>query len=920
MSVVVDVFGGLQVRCDGKMVALRGDTSRALVGYLALRPGELVGTDELIGAVWSQSPDNVLSTLRAHLSRARTSGLGAALVGSRGGYLLDVPRHSVDYVRFTDAVTHLDRPAARGDHLASLIDAVAIARQDLLTGLDDFPFVRPLRLDLAERRRELEEDLGEEALERGDASLATAVLAETVARHPLHERPVRLLATALARSARHADAIRALDAYTDRLRSDGLDPSSRIDGLRAAIVRLDPTVVAPVRSGATVDRTGVPIPLTRFIGRVGVLGALRAARHAHRLITIVGPAGVGKTRTAIELAREATAALDDEQYMVDLADVRDPEAVVAAIAAVVRAAELTLDAVIRRVHGGRVLLVLDNADHVLGALAVAVDALLERTENLRVIVTSREPLRLAAEHEVVLRPMNDHAGEDGWRLFSERAVDARGGRVFDESEEREARMLTEELDGIPLALELAAARLDVLEVADVRGGIGASTGTGRHASLRDAIGWSVDLLDTAQREMLIAVSRFFGPFTSAAVAGVEGIDESVARELLDALIGKSLIAVDRSGTGRRRLRVLESTREFAAQLDDPDRAAQWRVRHREWFASLAWDSSSSLRTFAARDTMAVLDGFRADLAGAMDSAAAAGDRASAVRLAGGLSHYWYLRGLLREGRAQIDRALALPGGLVDAEPVALLELANLAYQLGDAPAAFDAIAQAQERGRAAGDASVVAVALARAGYGRSLYGDLDTGEQLIAEARRLLGEVAPWAQSEVEMATGQKLRAEGRLDEALAALTESHRIAESGGYTWMVTSSRYVMAKALIDARRPKDAITVAGNAVEWARQNEDAAAALALVHVVAGACAYVERHELGARLLGAVDEIGLRYDYSTAAAEGEDADRLRKAIAAGLAPGEFEREYRNGRRLGWDDVAQLIDRLPRPGARIAAA
>lgn len=920
MGVEVDLFGALQVRREGKPIVLRGDIPRALVGYLALRPGEQVATEELIAAVWSDTPDNVVSTLRAHLSRLRTSGLGSDLIGSRGGYLLDVPRDAVDLVRFRDAVARLDDPVDRADRLTRLIDLVTVAGQELLSGLDGFPFVAPLRLDIVQLRRELEEDLGESALERGDQSLATAVLAETVSRNPLHERPVRLLATALARSARHSDAIDTLDAFAARMRDGGgLDVSARVDALRASIVRLDPAVVIPVHRGDSVDRIGVPIPLTRFIGRSDELRVLRSARHTERLVTIVGPAGVGKTRLAIELAREATTALDDEQYMVDLADVSDPDAVIATIAAVVRASELTLDAIIRRIGASRVLLVLDNADHVLGALAVAVDALLAGSDSLRILVTSREALRLAAEHEVVVRPLSGGTNGDGWRLFSERALDARGGRGFDEAEEREARMLSTELDGIPLALELAAASLDVVEIADVRGGIGASSGSGRHDSLRSAIGWSVDLLDIEQREMLVTVSRFAGPFTPEAVSGITGVAEDRIRTLLDALIGKSLVAVDRSDTGRRRLRLLESTRTYAADLDSPAAVAEWRVRHREWFAALVWKLAPSLRTFEARDTMAVLDGFRADLAAAMDSAISAEDRRTAVRLVGGLAHYWYLRGLLREGRERIDRALARPGPFVDAEPMAQLELANLAYQLGDGSAAFVAIDAALEGGRAASDASVVAVALARAGYGRSLFGELAAGEQLIARARELLNVAEPWARSEVEMATGQKLRAEGRLDEALAALTESHRIASSIGYTWMVTSARYVMAKTLVDAHRSRDAITVGWNGAEWARRNEDAAAALALVHVVAGACAYVEKHEIGARLLGAVDEIGLRYDYSTAAAEGEDADRLRAAIAAGLGPGEFDREYRNGRRLGWGDVAQLIDRLPGARTRVPA-
>lgn len=918
MTIQIDLFGVMQVRREGTPLSVRGDIPRALLAYLALRPGEHVSTDEVVRAAWVDAPDNVLSTLRAHLSRLRSGGLGSHLIGARGGYLLDVPRQAIDVVRFRDAVNHVDGPADRSDPLSRLIELVAIAGQELLAGLDGFPFVLRAREDLSRIRRELEEDLGECALDLGDQSLALAVLAETVKRHPLHERPTRLLATALSRSARYSDAIEVLDDFSDRMRSaGGLDVSARIETLRGSIVRLDPAVVAPAHTGGTVERVGVPIPLTRFIGREDDLRALREARHTTRLLTIVGPAGVGKTRVAIELAREATTALDAEQYMVDLADVADPAAVVATIAAVVRATDLTLDAIIRRIGGGRVLLVLDNADHVLGSLAVAVDALLSRTACLRILVTSREPLRLAAEQKFVLRPLTGAAAEDGWRLFRERALDARGGRTFDDGEEREARALSIELDGIPLAMELAAARLDVLDITDVRDGIDASGGSGRHDSLQSAIGWTVDLLDPDLRALLTDLARFAGSFTPDAVAGIIGVSEGQASTMLDTLIGKSLVAVDRGDTGRRRLRILESTRAYAAASDLPRAVAEWRVRHRTWFAEKVWRLAPSLRTFVARDTLAVLDGFRPDLAAAMDSAVMDGDRETAVRLAGGLAHYWYLRGLLREGRDRIDQALGLHGPPSDGEPIAQLELANLAYQLGDAPAAFTAIAAALDTGESAGDASVVAVALARAGYGRSLFGDITKGESLIAKARELLEVADPWARSEVEMATGQKLRAEGLHDEALAAVTESHRIASSIGYTWMVTSSRYVMAKTLVDARRGREAIAVAWKGAEWARGNEDAAGALAMVHVVAAACALVERHEIGARLLGAVDTIGLRYSYSTEQAEGEDALRLRKAIAAGLGPGEFDREYSNGRRLRWDDVAQLIDRLPKAGSRL---
>lgn len=922
MRIDIELLGSFRLRLGDEVVPVRGDLPRALLARLAVVPRELVPVETLVADVWGQDPpENVLSTLRAHLSRLRSSGLGAAIVGARGGYMLELARDGVDLTRLRDGVAAAAEIGSAEERLARLVELSAAAGREPLADLDGFPFVAALRAEHMEERRLLDEDLAEEAIELGDHSLATAVLSETVRRHPYHERPARLLAIALARSARYPDALAAIDAYGERLGEErGLDLSARMESLRASIVRLDPAVVAG-GGGGTVSRVGVAIPLTRFVGRAADLAHLRELRGHARLITIVGPAGIGKTRTALEIAREATTAIDDEQYMVDLADVRHPDDVVAAIAAVVRARELTLDGIARRLQRGRVLLILDNADHVLGALAVAADSLLAQTSALRLLVTSREPLRIADEHVVVLRPLVDEAAEDAWRIFSERAADARGGRTFDETEMEDAQELCRQLDGIPLALELAAARLDILDIHQVREGIGAhGNGSGRHDSVRAAIGWTFDELTDQQRELLLEVGRFAGTFTIGAAAGTAGRQTDGTSELLMQLVGKSLVSVDRSGTGRRRFRVLESTREFLAERDDPALVQTWRLRHRQYFADLALRLSPTLRTFEARDTMAVLDGFRADLTEAFERAVEAGDRDAAVRLAGSQAQYWFLRGLIRDGCDRLKRALSLPGHVVESEGFAWLELANLAYQSGDAATGFEAIARARALGEAGADASVTAVALAREAYGRSIFGDPETGETLMARAIDLLPDAQAWARSEVFMSEGQLRRAQGRVEEALTALAESHRLAASVGYTWMVTSSQYVLAKALVDARRPREAIAVAGPAITEARTNEDAAGALALVHIVAGACAYVERHEVGVRLLGAADELGRRYDYSTAAAEGADAQRLRDALAQGLTPAEFDHQYRIGRRLSWDDIAALIDRLPRTVRQMAEA
>lgn len=922
VSVTVDVrlLGLVEVRVDDEVVALRGDIPKALVSRLALSAGDIVPAEELIADVWPQPPANVLSTLRAHLSRLRAAGLGAHLVGARGGYSLDVPADRVDLLRLRAELAAAGRLPASEERLSALGEIAARAARDPLPGLDAIPFVSAVRARHLADRRLLEEDLGEQALDLGDAALATSVLAGTAQRHPFDERPVRLLATALARSARIPDALTAIDAFTTRLRDDrGLDPSPRLQSLRASIVRMDPEVVTH-HTGAAVRRVGVGIPLTRFVGRADDLARLRERRRDRRLITIVGPAGVGKTRTAVELAREATTALDDEQYMVDLADFRQPDEVVAAIAAVVRARELTMDAIVRRLRSGRILLLLDNADHVLGALAVAVDRLLQGTDGVRIVVTSREPLRLSGEEVVVLRPLVGEAHADAWRLFAERAADARGGYGFDDGELDDARALCAELEGIPLALELAAARLDVLDAAQVREGIGAHASTrGRHDSVRTAIDWTFGQLSDAQRELVQETSRFAGAFTVGAVSGASGRPWADTVALLDELVGKSLLAVERGSTGRRRFRMLESTREYLAEREDPARAAMWRLRYRWWFADLTTSLGPTLRTFEARDSMAVLDDFRADLTEAFETAVAAGDRDAAVRLAAGQAQYWFLRGLMVEGRSRLERALELPGDPTPLDGIAWLELANLAYQTGDAAAGFGAIARARAEGERLADPSVTAVALAREAYGRAIFGQADVGETLLAQARHLTGEAQAWARAEVSMSEGQIRRAQGRTDDALRALSASYRIAASIGYTWMITTSKYVAAKTLVDARRPKEAIDVAVGAVDEARANEDAAGALAVVFVIAGACAFVERHETGARLLGAVEEIGRQYDYSTAVVEGEDAERLRDSLSAGMTPPEFAHQYEQGRRCGWPEVRDMLARLPRREFSMAA-
>ncbi|BDI22584.1 BTAD domain-containing putative transcriptional regulator [Herbiconiux sp. L3-i23] len=920
MTIAVALSGPLTVTAEGAPLRVKGAIPSAILARLALSAGEYVDTDTLIGDVWVDAPEKALTSLRAHISRLRDlhPALGSALQGSRRGYLLDLARDRVDVLRFRDGVGALDQWGVRGDsdaRLRVLVELEAMTDGEPLAGLDAFPFVAPVRAALRSERRMVLEELAEQRLERGENALAIALLADLVEQHPTHERPVRLLAVALARVGRTTDATETVDSFERRLAAlDGIPLSGRMRDLRQAILRRDPEIVqGGGANAATVKRTGVPIPLTRFIGRRAEVQSVQALRRKHRVITIVGPGGVGKTRLAVEIARSATTADDDDQWMVDLAPV-PVEGVLGEIAVVVGAREAGIEAVLRRVTGRRGLLILDNADLLIGAVSAIVDELSARAPELTILTTSRESLRLPHERVVVVGPMLGDDAADALRIFEQRAADATGATLGDSGLEA-ASQLCDLLDGIPLALEIAAARLDVYSVEEVRDAVARHVrldggGGGRHASVEAAVEWSLTLVTAPQRDLLAGLARFVGPFTPTAVEGVLGTSPDATDRLIQDLVEKSLVAVVRGDAGERSWRLLESVKSVARRIPAADDVL--RLAHRDWFARFAREVAPTLRTFDAARGRALFDLHRADLDTALGRAIDDGDREAALSIAGSQANHWFARGMLVDGRATIERALAVEGTAApQTEADALLGACILAYQGGDAAAAFDYIGAAGAKGLEAGDAAVPLVALAQEAYGRSLFGAVHAADALLEEADALLPAAPDWAKSEYHMCRGQMLRAAGDLGGALDALTEAHRISASIGYAWIVASSLYVTGKVLVDARRPRRAIAVLRSGFDGCIGSDQQTSALALLHVIAGACAFVERHEEGAALFGAIDRMGVRHDYNPVIAEGDDAKKRRDAVAAGLTGEEFDRAYRSGGRMGVNEVRAVIAALP---------
>jgi predicted ATPase/DNA-binding SARP family transcriptional activator len=900
----VSAFGSLVIRSDVGSVEVSPGIASAIVARLALSAGQTLTTERLISSLWDTPPTNAAGSLRVYVSRLRAGPLGAILHGGRGGYLLDVDREKVDVLRFESLVE-----AERYE------EALRVWSAEPFGTLGAFPFVKEARAGLAERRFLAVERVTNLRIQRGEAAVSILELTPLVARNPLHEGLVASLALAYAAEGRVTDALAVLDRSRDVLRdTGGLDPSARMDALRQSILRQDPALGTAAAREHQVERHAIPVPLTRLFGREKELQRIEQARSAHRLVSLVGPGGVGKTRLAIESARRSTRTIDAEQWMVDLSRVAPGGDVLAAAADALGAISHSLEAIAARLQGRATLLILDNAEHVVRETRNLVGGLLAHCDGLAVIATSREPLGIAGEFIIRVPGLIGESSERAVELFRERSAAARGGAEGSPEEMATIRRLCRLLDGLPLALELAAARTDVLSVGELTRALDRgehltsdSPAGERHASLDSTIRWSTDNLEEEEFALLVELSNFAGSFTLEAIDSICRSGTRPAREIALALARKSLVAVDETETGRRMYRLLESMRAFARPRRDAQESAAWYVRHTGYFADLADRLAPTIRTHDAPAAHAALDALAADFQLATEHAIEEGDRDTALRLAGGQAWHWFKRGWLVEGRSVIDRALAIPGGSDPAiEARALVGVVNLAYQSGDAEAAFEYVRIGLERATAGGDTLAAASLLAYVAYGRSLFGDPDEAEGLIDQATAWAADAPDWLRAEVLMSRGQTLRALGRPSEALDSLAEARKLAESSGHAWARSSSEYVAGKILIEVRRSREAIPLLVRGAQTAAAGGDIPGALALLHLAGGASAFVERHADGATVFGAVDAIGRRYSYNPVVAEGADAQVHRDRVASGLLPRDFEAAYQRGTGLSLGELLNL--------------
>jgi predicted ATPase/DNA-binding SARP family transcriptional activator len=733
---------------DGRVVDVGGARPQALLVALALAGGHPVSADQLLDQLWPGADFPARNRLQVHVSRLRKVLGGNCIVSRAGGYTL-VPPGTLDADRFEDL-------AARGRAALRLQDAFTatrLLRQALglwrgapLAEFADTEFAAAVITRLWEARLAAVEDRVEADLMLGGHGELAGELEVLVRAHPLRERLWGQLMVALYRSGRQGDALGAYQRARAVLSGElGVDPGPELRRLEAAVLAQDPALDAPAAHSAAAQdpaldapaahpgvggsrRHNLPAAPNTLIGRSAELAAIVSLLQASRAVTVVGVGGSGKTRLALEVARSVLGSYPDGVWLIELAPVRDDAAVAAAAAA-------PLDVMPEHSGSGgmlerlgeflsrrQALLVLDNCEHVIAGAAGLAGYLLARCPQLQILATSRESLAVAGES---LWPLPPLAIAEASELFVARARAIAPGFQADEQAMATVAEICARLDGLPLAIELAAARIRAFAPGDVlarlgnRFGLltsGYRTAPPRHQTLRAVADWSYELLFDDERRVFERMSVFAAPCPLAAAEQVCAVDliarENVA-DLLARLVDKSLVTATPTSRGVR-YGMLQTLSEYADEkLAATADLAAARARHAQWVVSIVEvpNGGHGDAWFAA------VSEFTDDIRRAVESALRAGDADTALAIVCGLGWFWHLGVRLARLDGAVDdcwdwltAGLSLAGGRRTAHRARALAITEQLALIKDRSHALAYGEEAVELARAVGDPSAVAFA------------------------------------------------------------------------------------------------------------------------------------------------------------------------------------------------------------------
>jgi predicted ATPase/DNA-binding SARP family transcriptional activator len=924
------ILGPLQVRAHGELLPLGGAKRRALLALLLVRANETVSTDWLIDELWDERPpETAANTLQAHVSQLRRvlhGGIGdrepPILVTQAPGYVLRVSPDALDANRFERLLDDADAAHARGgleEASALFTEALALWRGQPLADVADLGSAQPeiARLE-ALRRRALEDRIDCE-LELGRHAEVLAEIEALVALHPLSERLRRQLMLALYRAGRQADALQAYQsarlALTEEL---GLEPGAELRDLHQAILRHDASVAAP----RAVGDIEAPLPsfLTAFVGREQELDEVTAlVRRGVRLVTITGLGGMGKTRLAVEAARSLADDFGDGVAYVPLAAIADPALVGATIAQALGESGVASEEVLSaRLRSRHLLLLLDNFEQVVDA-APLVSSLLQEAPRLVVLVTSRAALHLSGEHEY---PVPSLPAAEAVALFEDRARGVNPHFTLAEAGSAAVEELCARLEGLPLAIELAAARTRLLTPSAMLGRLasrldllaeGPRDAPERHRALRTTLDWSYELLTPPQQRLFARLGVFVGGCSLEAAEAVCASNGRSTLEDLSAVVDESLAHLE--SAPQPRVTMLETVREYALErLDVLGETSETRTRHRDYFVAFAENAHAAAGGPEQSDWFARLELEHDNLRAALSFVRDRGEAEVELRLCVSLWRFWQIHGHLDEGRRALDAALT---SNPDGDPVQRARVLNgagvLAGEQGDFEAAAEFFESSLQVARQLGEHTRIASALANLGNLALFAGDLARARSLYEES---IEESVLGGASETELIARENLGLvaldEGDLERAVTLLEESAALAEREQDDRTRASSTRALAAALLESGEHGRARELLAESLTLTRGLGEPHGIASCFDTFAGLAATEGDPEEAAVLFGAADIVR----SSIGALRPPDQQPLYEQWLARtlsqLDTTVYATRYEDGRRLELDEACERALRLVR--------
>ena len=798
------VLGAVSATDGGTTIALGGRKQRDVLATLISTRSRPISRDALLDAIWGDAPpDAAVSSLHAYISRLRRA-LGSDRIANRAaGYILRLEPDELDAEVFERLIDEARRSVAaeileRGSE--QYADALALWKGDPFAGADDTDVVAGERTRLQNLQRSAWEEWLDVLLELGHHTRVADIAAPVVAVNTFHEGLWQRFALGLYRSGRQADAVRALSECRKTLGDElGLEPGPDLTDLEDRILRHDPSLEwhPAARTGhgeASPAGTGRPPPsrprhLTTFVGRTAELDELETLIQRERVVTVVGPGGVGKTRLGFAVTERATMPSIEIELADLTADGLGSEALRAVGAS--ESGEANAPAHFAAAIKTNTLVLLDNAEHMIDEVAEFVDRVATLSDHPRFLVTSRERLAISGEHVWLAGAMSvpsdaeDGGASDAVQLFLTRA-ESQGVSIGADNVAAVGR-ICRLLDGMPLAIELAAAGIAAYALSEIERQITSESGllamerrgaNARHRTLGAAVAWSYDRLNDYEQRVFRRLSVFAGSFTidaACAIVSDESVSSGDVRHAVGSLAGKSLLS--RVDPADDRYRFLLPTMEFAARtLADHGGTDVFSLAHARYFAEWIVAADAELVGPDQEVWMDRIAVEQPNIDAAIESAVDLERPALAVELGFGGSWFWIVRGNFVHGLAQIGHILDVSEGVsTDRRNVVLERAGILAAEMGDIGRAGSYLESALQGHIAVGDSLAAGKASFNLAVIRQHMGALEDAVELTLEGLNLVRESSEWEPrldvNALSNLTSQLIDLD-RFDEAAAAVDE----------------------------------------------------------------------------------------------------------------------------------------------------